>query len=253
MPFQQWRELADRLAERIESDEFPPNSKMPTTVELMAEGESKPSIERAYRELVDRGLVVRKPRVGTVVRSRSRVRIPLSRYGAVLRPGGNTGPWETATAAVDLDGSVVALSVEHISASDSVAALLDVEPGSPVVRRSRHAMVDGDVVQIQNAFYPAELAAATGLDEPGKLVGGVLRAMTASGLEPETASETVTARLPTKAEASELGIGARVPVLCIERVVHDRDGRALEALRVVGAADRLELHYGKLPLAGGVP
>ncbi|GLW03675.1 hypothetical protein Slala05_73050 [Streptomyces lavendulae subsp. lavendulae] len=253
MPLQQWRELADRLAERIESGEFPPGSKMPTTVELMAEGESKPSIERAYRELVDRGLVVRKPRVGTVVRSRSRVRIPLSRYGLVLQPGGDKGPWETATAAVGLGGSIAAVSVERLPAPDTIAVLLGLEPGAPVVRRSRHALIDGDVVQVQEAFYPAELADATGLGEPGRIAGGVLRAMTAAGLAPETASETVTARLPTKAEASELGIGARVPVLCIERVVHDRDGRALEALRTVGAADRLELHYGNLPMTGGIP
>ncbi|MFE3580629.1 GntR family transcriptional regulator [Streptomyces vinaceus] len=253
MPLQRWRDLADRLAVRIESDEFPPGAKMPTTVELMAQGESKPSIERAYRELVDRGLVVRRPRVGTVVRNRSRVRVPLSRYGAVLRPGGDKGPWETATAAVGLEGSIVALSVERISAPTEIASLLEVEPGSPAVRRSRHAVIDGDVVQAQDAYYPAAVAAAAGLEEPGKIVGGVFGAMTAAGLDPQTASETVTARPPTKAESEELGIGERVPVICIERVVRSGSGRALEALRVVGAADRLELHYGELPLAGGVP
>lgn len=253
MPLQRWRELADRLAERIESDEFPPGSKMPTTMELMAEGESKPSVERAYRELVDRGLVVRKPRVGTVVRNRSRVRVPLSRYGSVLRPGGDKGPWETATASVGLDGAVVPLSVERITATATIAALLGVEPGSPVVRRSRHAVIDGDVVQVQDAYYPAELAAASGLDTPGKVIGGVFGAMTAAGLEPQTADETVTARPPTRSEASELGIGERVPVLCIDRVVRSQSGQVLEALRVVGAADRLELHYGGLPLAGYVP
>lgn len=253
MPLQRWRDLADHLAERIELYEFPPGSKMPTTAELMAEGESKPSIERAYRELVDRGLVVRKPRVGTVVRNRSRVRVPLSRYGSVLSPGGEKGPWEMATASVGLEGSVVPLSVERIVAPAAITALLEVGPGTPVVRRSRHAVVEGDVVQIQEAFYPADLAAASGLDEPGKIVGGVLGAMTAAGLDPQTADETVTARPPTKAEASELGIGERVPVLCIERVVRAGNGRVLEALRVVGAADRLELHYGGLPLAGGVP
>ncbi|MFI8281317.1 GntR family transcriptional regulator [Streptomyces sp. NPDC085929] len=253
MPLQRWRDLADRLAERIESEELPPGSKMPTTVELMAEGESKPSIERAYRELVDRGLVVRKPRVGTVVRNRCRVRVPLSRYGAALRPGGDKGPWETATAAMGMGGSVVPLSVEYIPAPDEIAALLEAEPGSPVVRRSRHAMLDGDVVQVQDAYYPAELAASSGLDTPGKVNGGVFGAMTAAGLDPRTADETVTARPPTKAEAAELGIGERVPVLCIERVVRSRSGQVLEVLRVVGAADRLQLHYGGLPLAGGVP
>ncbi|OEJ30019.1 GntR family transcriptional regulator [Streptomyces subrutilus] len=252
MPLQRWRELADRLAQRIESEGLAPGSRMPTTAELMAEGESKPSIERAYRELVERGLVVRKPRVGTVVRNRARVRVPLSRYGSVLRPGGDKGPWETATASVGLDGSVVTLSVECVAATAAIASLLEVEPGSPVVRRHRHAVADGDVVQIQEAFYPADLAAAAGLDQPAKITGGVLSAMTAAGLDPQSADETVAARPPTKAEALELGVGERVPVLCIERVVRSRGGQVLELLRVVGVADRVELHYGGLPLTGGV-
>ncbi|MFC6834873.1 hypothetical protein ACFQL8_39340, partial [Streptomyces goshikiensis] len=41
-------------------------------------------------------------------------------------------------------------------------------------------------------------------------------------------------------------------VLCVERVVCGGGGRVLEALRVVGAADRVELHYDELPLTGGV-
>ncbi len=233
MPLQRWRELADRLAALIESGEFPPGVKMPTTRELMADGESKPSVERAYRELVERGLVVRKPRVGTVVRSRV--------------------PWETATAAAGLGGRVVPRTVERIPAPADIAVLLKLEPGTPVVRRSRHALIDGDVVQVQDAYYPADLAEACGLDQASKAVGGVLAAMTAAGLDPETADETVTARTPTKAEAAALGMGERVPLLCIERVVRSRSGRVLEALRVVGAADRMELHYDNLPLAGAVP
>ncbi|MFE2170506.1 GntR family transcriptional regulator [Streptomyces sp. NPDC059447] len=253
MPAQRWRELADRLAARIESGEFPAGAKMPTTKELLAAGESKPSVERAYRELVELGLVVRKPRVGTVVRSRVPVRVPLSRYGAVLRPGGDKGPWETAVAAVGLAGSVVPLTVERVPVPGDVAALLGLEPGQLVVRRPRHALIDGDVVQLQEAFYPTAVAAAAGLDEPGKAVGGVLAALIAGGLEPVSADEKVTARPPTKEEAAELGIGERVPVLCVERVVRDREGRVLEVLRVVGAADRLELHYDNLTLAGGLP
>ncbi|MGW2987470.1 hypothetical protein [Streptomyces goshikiensis] len=41
-------------------------------------------------------------------------------------------------------------------------------------------------------------------------------------------------------------------VLCVERVVCGGGGRVLEALRVVGAAARVELHYDELPLTGGV-
>ncbi|MFE9797192.1 UTRA domain-containing protein [Streptomyces goshikiensis] len=76
--------------------------------------------------------------------------------------------------------------------------------------------------------------------------------MTAGGLGPEAADEKVTARMPTTAEVAALGMGERVPVLCVERVVCGCGGRVLEALRVVGAADRVELYYDELPLIGGV-
>ncbi|MFE9845014.1 UTRA domain-containing protein [Streptomyces goshikiensis] len=76
--------------------------------------------------------------------------------------------------------------------------------------------------------------------------------MTAGGLAPGFADERVTARMPTTAEVAALGMGERVPVLCVERVVRGLGGRVLEALRVVGAADRVELHYHELPLTGGV-
>ncbi|MFE3997080.1 GntR family transcriptional regulator [Streptomyces goshikiensis] len=252
MPSRRWRELADRLAACIESGEFPSGARMPTTVELMAEGESKPSVERAYRDLVEGGLVVRKPRVGTVVRSRARVRVPLSRYGAVLRPGGDMGPWETAAAGVGVGGTVALLAVERVATPADVAALLGLEPGTFVVRRGRHALIGGGVVQIQEAFYPVDVAEVCGLDQSGKILGGVLGAMTAGGLAPGFADEKVTARMPTTAEAAVLGMGERVPVLCVERVVRGGGGRVLEALRVVGAADRVELHYDELPLTGGV-
>ncbi|MFE2330121.1 UTRA domain-containing protein, partial [Streptomyces sp. NPDC059385] len=149
--------------------------------------------------------------------------------------------------------SVVPLTVERVPVPAVVAVLLGLEPEQPVVRRRRHALIDGDVVQLQEAFYPGDVAAAAGLDEPGKAVGGVLAALTAGGLEPVSADEKVTARPPTKEEAAELGIGERVPVLCVERVLRAREGRVLEVLRVVGAADRLELHYDNLTLAGGLP
>ncbi|MFE3995505.1 UTRA domain-containing protein [Streptomyces goshikiensis] len=142
--------------------------------------------------------------------------------------------------------------MERIAAPAEIAALLGLEPGTLVVRRGRHALIDGGVVQIQEAFYPVDVAEACGLDQPGKILGGVLGALTAGGLALESTDEKVTARMPTKEEAAELGMGERVPVLCVERVVRGRGGRVLEALRVVGAADRVELHYDELPLTGGV-
>ncbi|WP_164496063.1 UTRA domain-containing protein [Streptomyces sp. ADI95-16] len=115
--------------------------------------------------------------------------------------------------------------MERIAAPADIAALLGLEPGTLVVRRARHALIEGEVVQIQEAFYPVDVAEACGLDQPGKVVGGVLGAMSAGGLAPGFADEKVTARMPTAAEAAALGMGERVPVLCVGCVVRGRGGR----------------------------
>jgi GntR family transcriptional regulator len=67
---------------------------------------------------------------------------------------------------------------------------------------------------------------------------------------PKSADERITARKPTTEEAAELSIGTGVPVLLVERVAHDEDGRPVELLRVIGAADRIELVYSDLPIGG---
>ncbi|MFJ9078155.1 UTRA domain-containing protein [Streptomyces sp. NPDC102278] len=204
--------------------------------------ESKPSVERSYRDLVERGLVVRKPRVGTVVRSRGRVRVPLASKAlccglvAIWVRGRQRWPAAGVGVSAGVGGSVVSLALERIAAPADIAALLGLEPGMLVVRRGRHALIDGDVVQVQEAFYPVDVVEACGLDQPGKLVGGVLGAMTSDGPVPGFAGEKVTVRMPTTAEAAEFGMGEGVPVLCVERVVRGRGGRVLDALRVVGAA-----------------
>ncbi|MFE4206070.1 GntR family transcriptional regulator [Streptomyces goshikiensis] len=247
----QWQDLADRLAARIDAGEFPPGAKMPTNKQLIGEGEQKTTVDRAYRELVERGYVVRRPRHGTVVRDRTPIRVPLSRYRGVIRPDSPRGPWQAATAEQGLDGHMKAVSVDLTQAPLSVAAALGLDENAPVVRRVRHASIGDDVVQVQTAWYEAVLAADLGLDAADTIEGGVYGAMERRGLTPRWADEHVTARMPTRDEAAVLAVGAAVPLLLVERVTRDSARRPIEVLQVVGAADRLQLIYDDLPLGGG--
>jgi GntR family transcriptional regulator len=265
MPVQTWRELFALIEQRIRDGTYPPGMKLPTIADLTArEGSSvieglisdgtwsKANIERAYRELAAYGLVVQRPRTGTIVRDTSVIAVPLSRYSKVLEPGGTRGPWETATAELGLDGQMIALGVEQLAAPAEVAEHLDLPQGDPVVLRRRHAMIGSDVVQLQSAWYPLDVAQAAGLDQAGKVTGGALGAMKAAGLVPYAGDETVQTRLPTKAEAAELGIGMMVPVLLIDRVTRDGDdrGRPIELVQIVATGDRVKLIYQGLRLDG---
>ncbi|MFE9259125.1 GntR family transcriptional regulator [Streptomyces sp. NPDC006879] len=244
----QWQDLADRLAARIDAGEFPPGAKMPTNKQLIEEGEHKGTVDRAYRELVERGYVVRRPRHGTVVRDRTPIRVPLSRYRGVIRPDRPLGPWQAATAEQGLDGRMQPISVDRTTAPMAVAEALGIAPGAPVIRRTRHASIGDDVVQVQTAWYEATLAAELGLDAPVTISGGIYGAMKHGGLTPRWADEHVTARMPTRDEAAVLAVGAAVPLLLVQRVTRDVTRRPVEFLQVMGAADRLELIYDDLPL-----
>ncbi|MFF6903390.1 GntR family transcriptional regulator [Streptomyces hydrogenans] len=248
-----WESLVAKLKEQIDSGAYQPGEKLPTVSAMVSAGEgSITTVQRVYAELESDGYVVTRRRGGTVVRDRRTVRIPVSRYSKVMEPGGSKGPWETATAEQGLDGRMVVLSpaAEVLEAPGDVAEALELPVGSQVVRRRRHAMIGDEVIQLQEAWYPLALAQQAGLDQPTKVVGGVLGAMSGAGIKPVEAKERIRAWVPTPEEASELTVGNRVPVLAIERVTRDQTGRVLELLRIVGAADRLELVYDGLPLTG---
>jgi GntR family transcriptional regulator len=246
-----WKALADRLAEEIESGDRPPGTALPHITELVAAGEgSKATVNKAYSELEATGYVVSRRGRGTVVRDRTRVRVPLNRYERVLEPGGTQGPWETATAEQGLDGRMVVNSpaAETLVAPDDVAALLHLESGALAVQRQRIAMIGAEVVALQEAWYPLGVAEAAGLDRPDKVNGGVLGALVDAGFSPAEADEYVIADTPTAEQAARLRIGNRVSVLSIDRVTRDGTGQTIELVRTTGASDRLSLVYSPLPL-----
>ncbi|MFD9152051.1 GntR family transcriptional regulator [Streptomyces diastaticus] len=246
-----WKVLADELAEEITTGRRPVGSPLPHITDLVTEGRgSKATVSRAYGELHARGLVTSRRGHGTVVRDRTRVRVPLSRFDHVLTPGGDRGPWETATAAQGLDGriEVEPPAGELLDAPPAVEEYLALPPGSSAVRRRRRAMLGVEPVALQEAWYPPDIARAAGLDSPEKIKGGALGALVAAGIIPAEADEHVTSDAPTADEAARLGVGTQVSVLRVDRVTRDAAGRPIELVRLAAAADRVSLLYAPLPL-----
>lgn len=246
-----YRDLAAELRRRIESGEFPAGSTLPTIEQLMAEyTKARQTVRAAINQLAMEGLVKPVRKRGTIVRDRSPIRIPLSRYSGALQPS-SKGPWEQATTAQGLDGSMQLQGVERQEADGYLAGLLGIQAGSEVVYRVRHAMIGDEVIQIQHAWYPADLAGRAGLDVEGKIEGGVFARLTGSGEPPRTIDEVIRARMPSEEEAALLQTGAGVPLLVVERITKGNEGHILELLRVIAPADRIELTYDQLPVDGG--
>ncbi|MGW3910562.1 GntR family transcriptional regulator [Streptomyces sp. NPDC005070] len=243
-----YEEIAAHFRGLMDAGELSPGDPLPSMREVREQfGAAITTVNRAFRLLQEEGRTVSKPGVGTVVRGASRVRIPFSAFPESLKPG-DKGPWERATAAQGLDGRMIVMGHEEVAAPAYVAERLGIELGARVMHRRRHATVGEDVVQLQDAWYPLDVAQAAGLDGPGKVVGGVLQAMESAGLRPSKAEHRVTSQVPTADQASELSLDARESVLVVDRITHDVNGRVLELVRHTASADRLELVYDELPL-----
>ncbi|MEU7584387.1 UTRA domain-containing protein [Streptomyces sp. NPDC041068] len=100
-------------------------------------------------------------------------------------------------------------AAETLEAPADVAERLGLPASSQVVRRRRRATIDTEVVQVQEAWYPLELARRAGLDRPSKVIGGVLGAMAEAGFDPTEAEERIRAWVPTADEAA--GLDPRQP------------------------------------------
>lgn len=250
MPKPKYRTIADALRGKIENGELSPGDLLPHTEQLMEQFRAaKSTVRAAVDVLAQEGLVVARRRYGTVVRDRRTVRIPLSRYRRSLESSGELGPFEAACKEQGLSGVMKFMDVGRVHDA-RVAALLGLTSNDALVFRRRHALINNQVVQFQQAWYPLDVAEAADLERQGKIDGGVYRALALAGIPAVNADERVWARMPAPDEAEHLGIGASAPVLAIERVSRGADGRPIEVLQVVAAGDRMELTFEELPLPG---
>lgn len=245
-----FHQLADELRRLIKNGIYGPGDALPKVEDLQQQyGLSRRPVRAAIKALVDEGLLNpghgRRP---TTVRDYDRVRIPFSRYSRAMAPGGDKGPWETALKQQGLNGEMKTVLVESRPVGGETAELLEVTPGAEVVYRLRHALLDGEVQQVQQAWYPMDVARRADLDRKTKITGGVYRELKASGYELATATEVLRGRMPTREEAKLLRTGTGVPLLTVERVTRDSEGQVLELLRVTAPADRIEFVYNDLPL-----
>lgn len=245
-----YRQIAAELRSAIENGRYAPGALLPSITDLATRYRVSPvTVRTALALLESEGIVRIAHGTGTIVTDRRMVPVRLSRYSAVLTPGGDRGPWETACANAGVQGEMITVDVGTELATEDVATALAIEVGADVVRRDRHATIDTYPVQLQTAWYPAALVADTPLARREKIVGGVYRALASIGYPPAVADETVSCRPATIEEAAELRLRENAAVLVVERVTRTSAGLPIELLRVVADPARTRLVYDGLPLA----
>jgi GntR family transcriptional regulator len=164
------------------------------------------------------GLVETVPKVGTFVRRSA----PIYRFGSRrLRKerwtsGRTIQTAELGDRALDVD----MITVDTVTADDRLAHLLEVDPGAPLIRRSRRYLVDGKAVQAAVSHLPASVAAGTRIAEENPGPGGSYARLEELGYGPVRWVEELAVRMPTPDDTQLLGLGPGTPVVTVARVAY---------------------------------
>lgn len=230
LPTPAYLQLKDRLGRAIDSGLLRPGSALPSERSLAASlGLSRMTVRRTFEELVRDGRVEQRQGSGTYVRGQPLEQI-IDRVLGFTDEARHLG----------LQPGSKLLKVETVSADASVATALLLQPSDLVLRVTRLRTTDGEPLALQEAYLPGRLLglSISELERSGSLYKSLEKQF---GIRPVRARQTIGARLPTRVEVVELGIGRDVPVLALERTTYGSDEEPFEYVRSAYRGDRYRM------------
>ncbi len=244
-----YRELAEVLREGIRRGDYPAGETLPKQEEIAEQyGVNIKTVRQAVRLLEGEGLVTPVRRRGTVVRERP----PMKRLG-IERYAKSKWKFGLVAFAADRETSGRAWSltdqtqtVRLVDADAEVADAFGLPEGAQVYERARLVKEGDSPTHALTSYYRPEDVQGTPLVDPtpgpaGR--GGGFAVLTLQGLEPDSMTETIHARMPTPDEAEVLQLPAGEPVMILQRRTFTRDGRLVEFARGIHASSRFAWSY----------
>jgi GntR family transcriptional regulator len=137
-------------------------------------------------------------------------------------------------------------NVRLVEADAEVAEALGLSIGAPVYERARLVKEKGTPTHTLTSYYRPEDVEGTRLVDPTPGPaghGGGFAVLTEQGLEPDTMTEALYARMPTPEEIGILELPAGEPVVVLSRKTYTSDGRVVEFARGLHAASRFSWTY----------
>jgi DNA-binding GntR family transcriptional regulator len=207
-------QVATQLQELIESGEIGVGARIENEVDLAERLRvSRPTTRRAIQYLVERGMLVRKRGVGTIVA-----------HPSVRRPVELSSLYDDLVAG-DREPRTEVLKLEIIPAGDVIAQALQLPPGTEVTWIERLRYASGEPLALMRNAIPRTVLepAREELAEHGLYV--LLRR---AGHVPRIATQVIGARSATSAEARILTEKRGASLLTMTRTAWDAGGKALE-------------------------
>lgn len=213
-PVPLYHQAARVLEEAIEDGRLPRGGKLESELALAEQlGISRPTMRAAIRQLVDKGLLVRRRGIGTLVAPRPvRRAVALTSLYDDLRKAGR-GP----------ETRVLAFGEEPCS--PEVGEHLGLEPGSPVLRFERLRYAGSDPIALMSNHVPPGLIE---IGEGDLERTGLYELFRRNGVTPHIATQRIGARKAAGEEVESLEVEPDDPLLTMERIAYDTGGRPIE-------------------------
>ncbi|MGW2515963.1 GntR family transcriptional regulator [Streptomyces sp. NPDC001617] len=222
-----YQRIADSLREAIQSGEYGPGDRLPGENDLMAtHGVARMTARQALSVLKDEGIAESRKGAGVFVRSFR----PLRRRGiqrlSQEQWGSGQSIWAADTENRTLQVDQVEVAQE--AAPDGVGRVLDLADEETVCVRRRRYVLDEKPVLLATSYLPTSVVAGSAITQADPGAGGIYARLAELGYKPVHFREEIRSRMPTKDEATQLGISAGTPVILICRTAFADEGRPVE-------------------------
>lgn len=222
-----YEQVKEHVTRRIQDGTWPPGHRLPSEHELVAQfGISRMTANRALRELVEQGRIVRVPGVGSFVAENKpqSTLLQIANIASEIRARGH-------------DYGYRLLSASRVSAPADVAAWLDLRAGESVFHTVCMHLENGVPVQLEDRYVsprvvPAYLDQDLSATPPSEYL---VRHVPFDQIE-----HLVDAVLPNAEQADRLHMGAADPCLLLTRRTWTR-GVPVTVVRCLHPASRYRL------------
>jgi GntR family transcriptional regulator len=226
-----YAQIGEVIEKAIRSGDLRPGDRLPPERELAGWfGVNRLTLRQALSDL-ERGRLIRRSvgRQGGTFVAEPTVERDLSSFAGFSEQARRLG----------LKASSVVLNVEQLPASTSVARGLELEDGAPVYEVARLRLANSRPVVLESSSFPAERFPGM-LEEP---LEGSLYELLAVRYESRPC-RAVEKLEPVRADnhtAKLLGVSRGAPLLLVERVAFDAEGRPVEFARDLFRGDRTRM------------
>ncbi len=223
-----YQQIAKPLEALINSGQLEPGQLIEDEVSLAKRLDvSRPTVRRAFQDLVTKGLLVRKRGAGTrVTPTQVRRSLSLTSLNEDLIKAG-------------FEPRTKVLSYEVKLANDVEAKMLECPAGAEIIRIKRSRSANERPLAIMENVLPA--ATAPSLTELSQ--AGLYKCLEGRGIHPATARQSVGARTATEEDSQWLNIEPGAPLLTMQRTAYDASGKVVESGTHIYNAELYSFHF----------